>query len=216
MSLLFRCFRCQQVLKTSRSKVGSIVHCVKCGTELIVPEPPPPQDQGPGPRPGSDEATRELVPGPTSERTQRMAPPLVSDLDDIRPEDIRAHFAADPPTRTGPAPSRTEFERLIHPDAPPSRPEPEPRSVPLEPPPTLEVAEPELALPPIVLQPEPIRPEPGVNTAEQLSRTRRRDVSLPRSTVVAWSWLVLLAVAFAFLAGVLAGHFLWVERMTRS
>jgi hypothetical protein len=36
---------------------------------------------------------------------------------------------------------------------------------------------------------------------------------MPRSAVVAWSLFVLLALVLAFVAGLLAGHFVWVARV---
>jgi hypothetical protein len=41
---------------------------------------------------------------------------------------------------------------------------------------------------------------------------RRNDVALPRTVVVLWSFFVILALALAFTAGLLAGHFLWRVR----
>ncbi len=38
---------------------------------------------------------------------------------------------------------------------------------------------------------------------------RRNDVILPRATLQLWSFTMLLALVFAFLTGLLAGHFLW-------
>lgn len=38
-----------------------------------------------------------------------------------------------------------------------------------------------------------------------------RDLLIPRSVVAAWSLLVLAALMFAFLTGLLAGHFIWRE-----
>src|SRR5712672_3502858 len=37
--LKFRCYQCNGLLGVSRSKVGAVVSCPKCGAELIVPEP---------------------------------------------------------------------------------------------------------------------------------------------------------------------------------
>jgi hypothetical protein len=58
-------------------------------------------------------------------------------------------------------------------------------------------------VPPIQIEPESIvasrGPAPG----------RPRDVVLPRSVAATWSLFVLLALALAFLAGLLAGHFVW-------
>ncbi len=38
---------------------------------------------------------------------------------------------------------------------------------------------------------------------------RPSDLVLPRSVVAAWSLFVLLALALAFTAGLLAGHYVW-------
>ena len=32
----FRCYRCNTLLGVTRSKIGSVIACVKCGTELVV------------------------------------------------------------------------------------------------------------------------------------------------------------------------------------
>ena len=224
MTLLFRCFRCQQVLKTSRSKVGSVVHCVKCGVELIVPEPPPPSPSGSGADGGDPESIADAPTREVSIHTRPGGPSpldlrLETDVIDIRPEDIRAQVQADPPTRTGRRPDSEEFERIVRTAPVPVRPEPVPLpETALTPPPVApRVAAPEPAptpaLPPIVVASEPFRAEPTISTPEMTARARRRDVSIPRATVVAWSWLVLLALAFAFLAGLLAGHYLWVDRV---
>jgi hypothetical protein len=49
----------------------------------------------------------------------------------------------------------------------------------------------------------------GDRDVEAYGRVRARDVVLPRSVVLAWSLFVLLALAAAFGAGLLAGHFVW-------
>jgi hypothetical protein len=46
-------------------------------------------------------------------------------------------------------------------------------------------------------------------SARRAVGVRARDLILPRSVVAAWSLFVLLALALAFLAGLLAGHFVW-------
>lgn len=35
----FRCYQCQKLLGVSRSRIGSVVNCPKCGAELLVPDP---------------------------------------------------------------------------------------------------------------------------------------------------------------------------------
>jgi hypothetical protein len=55
----------------------------------------------------------------------------------------------------------------------------------------------------------PIRVEPPSLATERTSLVRTRDIVLPRSVVATWSLLVLLAQALAFVAGLLAGHYVW-------
>ncbi|MBX6316221.1 MAG: hypothetical protein IRY99_25410, partial [Isosphaeraceae bacterium] len=87
--------------------------------------------------------------------------------------------------------------------APPQEPAPAPSLFPdlrVEPQPLRD--EPPLLVP-------PVRAEPPSVAAERGPLIRRGDVVLPRTAVVLWSFFVLLAVVFAFSAGLLAGHFLW-------
>ena len=51
----------------------------------------------------------------------------------------------------------------------------------------------------------------SITTASAKSATGNRDLLIPRSVVAAWSLLVLAALMFAFLTGLLAGHFIWRE-----
>ena len=55
----------------------------------------------------------------------------------------------------------------------------------------------------------PIRVEQPSIIPERTTAVRTRDLILPRSVVATWSLLVLMAQALAFVAGLLAGHFLW-------
>jgi hypothetical protein len=41
---------------------------------------------------------------------------------------------------------------------------------------------------------------------------RRNDVAIPRTAVVLWSFFVVAALAMAFTAGLLLGHFVWKTR----
>ena len=50
----------------------------------------------------------------------------------------------------------------------------------------------------------------GTSNSPKVGATNR-DLLIPRSVVAAWSLLVLAALMFAFLTGLLAGHFIWRE-----
>lgn len=72
------------------------------------------------------------------------------------------------------------------------------------------------AFPLIQAAPEPIRPEPAAARSAPVAVSsrdtpRRNDVVLPRTAVVLWTFMVLVAVIFAFTAGVLLGHFVWLR-----
>lgn len=199
--LKFRCYQCNRLLGVSPSKVGSVVSCPKCGAELVVPPP------------AEENETAEDV---TSVSSPFDPPPgtrdggLSFDLLDIRPEDIRVEPGVEPI----PYP-RSEPE--------PPRPAPEVPIFPREPAP-LPPAPPEPAAAPSVLgraavetrdddreEPiiPPIRLDAPRSAASRTLPVRSRDVVLPRSAVATWSLFVLLAQGLAFLAGLLAGHFLW-------
>ncbi len=191
----FRCVECNQLLGVSPSKVGSVVACPRCAVELIVPEVDDPSEVPRAPEP-------EPIPAIlTSLVLERRDP-----LDELRPEDIRVE-----PGLLDPGRARREprpIERAPAPSPEPPAPEPPPfvltpesmAGPPIEAPPTPD----EAILPPIQTEPVAIR----------LARptTRARDITLPRSVVTAWSLFVLLALALAFAAGLLAGHFLWRVR----
>ncbi|HMB02990.1 MAG TPA: hypothetical protein VKP69_04520 [Isosphaeraceae bacterium] len=55
----------------------------------------------------------------------------------------------------------------------------------------------------------PIRVEPPTRAVERTPTDRSRDLVIPRSAMASWSLFVLLAQALAFVAGLLAGHYLW-------
>jgi hypothetical protein len=55
----------------------------------------------------------------------------------------------------------------------------------------------------------PIRVERPSLVTERTTPLRARDIVLPRSVVASWSLLVLVAQALAFVAGLLAGHYVW-------
>ncbi len=86
----FRCYRCNQLLGVSRTKVGAIVACPKCAAELVVPEPTEPS-------PASVTAGEFAATGSESPQTATQNSGRASGLDvglaldflSIRPEDIR-------------------------------------------------------------------------------------------------------------------------------
>jgi hypothetical protein len=61
---------------------------------------------------------------------------------------------------------------------------------------------------PLSFETEPAIAEPAP-LIERRSSARRDDVILPRTAVVLWSFLALLAVVLAFCTGLFIGHFVW-------
>jgi hypothetical protein len=219
----FRCYRCNTLLGVSRAKIGSVIACVKCGTELVVPDP----DEAPV----SEASVSAAVSTPSglAEPTLENAPardagiPLA--LQDIRPEDIRIEpevpwnpsVPSSAPAEPTIGPLQTEFEAVtgtgtgieIEIEI-----ETEPRSAPAAPDPVFAariVPPPEPSRP--VAEPEPIVPkievEPVRIVRERSRPGRPRDLTIPRSVVAFWSLFVLIAQALGFVAGLLAGHYLW-------
>src|SRR4051794_10817581 len=106
MPIVFRCYQCNQVLKTSRSKAGSVVACPKCKAELLVPEPPAQEPAVPEPAPsesGDESDASAVIRSIVSPQTE---PP--ADFPDIRPEDIRVELREEPlvPRKQAERPSR--------------------------------------------------------------------------------------------------------------
>ena len=211
----FRCFECNQLLGVTRSKAGTVVSCPKCATELIVPEP---EDEVIPPRApeiatSTIEPPRPTAPKPPAE--PGLDSGISSELPDIRPEDIRVRSGvvpvSPPPYTYRPPGSEPE---------PALQATPEPAFEPISPRTVVE----SIVVPPISFaRPEPSVVEatvvPPIQTEERLRPDpirralapppRSRDLVIPRSVVTAWSLFVLLALAMAFLAGLLAGHFVW-------
>jgi len=211
----FRCYRCNQLLGVSRSKVGSIVTCPKCATELIVPEPDETTPSGPPSTPEMTVTTGQPMPAETTPAfLSAMASSVPVELADIRPEDIRVEpgTAWSPPPNSSPEPATT-----LVPESPPSvaPPPTTPENSPQSSSGVAEVPISESLLPPVP-QPlpietdlPPIRLDPPSLVPERVATLRTRDLVLPRSVVASWSLFVLLAQALAFLAGLLAGHYIW-------
>ena len=196
----FRCYRCNKLLGAPRSKAGAVVSCPQCSAELVVPAL---GDEGPAASdPGSTPAN---APGAIDSG-------LPLEFLQIRPEDIRVEPALRayiPPTPE-PLPDREPGpEPEPAPEPPPASPAPPPPPpLPAPPEPAAEsngpLEEDDAAVPPIRFDAPPKRsaPRPAVPA-------RRSDLVIPRSVVASWSLLVLAAVGFAFVAGLLAGHYVW-------
>lgn len=186
----FRCYRCNQLLGVARSKVGMVVSCPKCAADLVVPD----LDEAAATPSSSSTNNADLTSAFLSELASGM--PLA--IPDIRPEDIRVEpglpFESYPPApaEPEPGPSPPAYREPI-----PSPAEPPPSPKPIASEPVFEAAVP------------PIRVEPPRLAFERAPAVRSRDLVLPRSVVAFWSLFVLLAQALAFLAGLLAGHYLW-------
>lgn len=216
----FRCYRCNQLLGVSRAKVGSVVACPKCATDLLVPDPgeAPPASGQPtiGEMPLLDEpAGAETTPASLS----RLDAGLPIEIADIRPEGLRYepdlprnppdHPWPTPPPASAPEASPGDQEQAptlesilpkLHATIPDPAPVPDQAAAPITLPISLEpVARPVAAT---------IKVDPP-SLALERSPVRSRDLILPRSVVASWSLFVLLAQAMAFVAGLLAGHFIW-------
>ena len=177
--LRFRCFQCDKLLGVSPSKAGRVVSCPACKAELIVPEPESESQ--------SSEFTASLIDGGLKPGDETMI-------------GFEAGIAGDSPTSIllGPTPARPMFSK--------------------EPETSIDISLSSLAaLSAIRLEPTVFTPEalPTIATGAVDSirpsepRPRSRDLSLPRAVVVAWSYLVLLAIIAAFGLGLLLGHYVW-------
>jgi hypothetical protein len=205
----FRCYQCNQLLGVARSKAGTVVNCPKCAVGLIVPEPAEPaaaNDSGTTQPPVPEVSNSDAPAGPQRPGTLG----LDELLSEIRVEDIRVEPgvalaqppvaaspeepAAVPEVREAPAPASTAYAVE------------EPASVIMiaTPEPAPAIAPADVVVPPIKLD-----QRRTVVERDRGPGPRPRDVNLPRSVVLAWSLFALLALALAFAAGLLAGHFVW-------
>ncbi|MFO0908222.1 MAG: hypothetical protein U0794_07660 [Isosphaeraceae bacterium] len=229
----FRCGRCKQLIGVARSKAGTVVSCPKCDASLVAPaadEPRPAapatvEEQLPAEATEGDVAS-EPEPGlpfevaPPDERPDDALPleTLAIQIEDIQVEPgVRELYPAQrPPRPYRPAPPRPESELRAAPRPPASRSATTQGAVSAPPTP---IEQPDI--PPDLSQiptPTPQVEVPNLTIETSVSEGRRarlpepsrsRDIVLPRSVVASWSFLVLLAVSFAFVAGLLAGHYLW-------
>jgi hypothetical protein len=219
----FRCYKCNQLLGVSRSKVGTVVACPKCAAELLVPDP----DEAPGSAPAP--AAPSPVPGTTAAflsdleaRLPAERPDLGIDVD-LEPEpepepEPELELQLEPEPEPGPEPMpRIPPTRAPEPLPPLLVPEPEPRPQPQPQPvpvfsPAQEIGAPRNPpRPPAAVESivAAIQVEPPSLISERSPVVRSRDLVLPRSVVASWSLFVLLALILAFLAGLLAGHYVW-------
>ncbi|WP_435006052.1 hypothetical protein P12x_003727 [Tundrisphaera lichenicola] len=179
----FRCYGCEKLLKASPARIGKVVKCPGCGTELIVPSP-------------FDEQT----------------PPELSVEDSIQLEDLGLQIETDrlvdtprtitpPPTIDPNQPDPIAFLAAATSFEEEGPPDPIDETVPVEG--LLEIPDP--AGSPLVS---------GTRTRRRSTLVddptiRRRDVILPRTAAVTWALFAILAIFFAFLAGLIIGHYRW-------
>ncbi len=206
--LKFRCYKCNQLMSVPQTKAGSVIACPKCRADLLIP--------GEASAHGDDPlgtAQPNLAPareGPILGDFTEIASILPAELANLRPEDVRVEAEV--------------FEQLTRPRAP------EPASLETEldlsalgedrPPPFVEsgspaavetyqtpapappVAPTQIVAPPIAIEPPSILPK------NQTPKTIR-EVVLPASVVLAWSFFGLIGILVSFIAGLTVGHFLW-------
>jgi DNA-directed RNA polymerase subunit RPC12/RpoP len=201
----FRCYQCNQLLGVARSKAGTVVNCPKCSAGLIVPDLTEPSEPGPNPEP-----PQELSSGPERQEPQPTGAPGLEDLlAEIRVEDIRV----EPGVATEPVPAAARVEAPAPVPNAHETPAPAASSDRVEEPSVimLPTPDPAPAVAPanVVVPPINFDQRRAVVERDRGPGPRPRDVNLPRSVVLAWSLFVLIALALAFAAGLLAGHFLW-------
>jgi len=208
----FRCHHCQQLLGVSRNRAGGVVACPRCAAELMVPDPDEPGVMTPEPQPP--------FPAP-ADSSEPLDSGIPLDLLNLRPEDIRVEpgsaFAApfrlpeaSPPSpRLAPSPDPVPFPSSV----------PTPVATGPSTTPTPAADGPPAATPLAsgfgvndLMAGTPIDVDTGRRPSPMRTvrpPARPSDLVLPRSVVAAWSLFVLLALALAFAAGLLAGHYVW-------
>jgi hypothetical protein len=203
----FRCYRCDQLLGVSASKVGKTATCIRCHAELQVPAPEdePIEVQAPEPRSEAPEPAQvaskpdpiPAEPAPTlvqsPDPSERLAGDPVGEFD-LGSIEIAPTRLFDPAIRRESPPFRVANEAV------------EPFSADLLIPP------PEKApfIPEDTVAAE-IRIEPPrvVDRSVASRRNRDREVVLSSSVVAAWMFFLLLGLALSFVGGLLVGHYLW-------
>ncbi len=187
--LRFRCMHCGQLLGASRSKAGRWVNCPACETETLVPkrsEEPEPNDQS-SLSPISAESSSNTTPPTTSSPSM----PTVGEMSTVE-------INAIPATMND---VEAISQALIGNKAAPRRAVAAIGELPTE----LETRE--------QLKYEATTSSTKAHNKNTMALattlTRRRDVLMPRTAVIAWSLVALLAIGLAFLSGLLIGHYLW-------
>jgi hypothetical protein len=178
-SFTFRCGECNRLLGVSRSRVGQTIVCPKCGTEQPVPDPDILGDSG---TPSGSIVTPPAAPA------SAVVPPLL---------------AATPPGGTPPVPP------ILATPAPVPVAEPAFAGLQLDPEPlSIRPTEGSRVRPPrrAAEAPAPVGEAPS---AARPAAAAADDVVLPRAAVRFWTLASLVGSVTAFLAGLLAGHFLW-------
>ena len=209
----FRCFRCQKLLGVSKSKAGAVVACPQCSAELIVPDledatPPPASPSFPPPSSQSSSGSRIEpvvvlwdVPPDSDEPSLdsndkfpalQIEPVSVKGTKSERTRSARSSVSTESPV--APAPDFSAIGK-----APPVEERPEPMDVAA-----------------INIPAPSIRELTPAKSALPVSARgpRRDDVIVPRTAMILWSFVVLLALVFAFAAGLLAGRFVWARGLT--
>ena len=215
----FRCDRCGQLLGVSPSRAGRPVKCPKCGTGLTVPVPKAPLSSPQSATPGG-----EITSVPRAGLTEAAGSETKSagffDAIELDPEDLKTLFPFDseesPALSVGAEGGGIESVATSEPSSAASeerdeRHAQEARGTEE----AIEEAEGQgLDVISVILAERPEKSEKvGDREPSEASLVRyraSRDVVMPRIAVVLWSVVVLIAVFLAFVAGLLAGHFLWV------
>lgn len=183
-SFTFRCGECNRLLGISRSRVGTVVSCPKCGRELVVPDP------GDGPAPGG-------APG-------SGAGPSASGSDEA------AAVAAGAGTGAAGFPAlQIEPEPLSLRPKEPARPYRVPDRRPAAPEPASGSEASGTGFVAVQAE-ETLRERPRTAPSPELrAAPRSGDVVMPRTAFLLWSFAMLVALVGAFGAGLLAGHLFW-------
>jgi phage FluMu protein Com len=208
----FRCYKCNQLLGVAPTRAGTVVACPKCAANLRVPEP-------------TEESSASSLPtvvgnGPTSPRPSSQPLEIDELISVIRPEDIRVEpgISLDRSDRLSSPSWPVDPSAPSEPDSPTdllllkiSTTEPPPAPVPASAPPPIPIVPPDEPVPDVALPPIRLDQPKTIIERAPTAAARPRDIVLPRSVVLTWSLFVLLALALAFAAGLLAGHFVWKE-----
>ncbi|ODU00852.1 MAG: hypothetical protein ABS79_02675 [Planctomycetes bacterium SCN 63-9] len=214
----FRCTHCNRLLSAPVGRVGRAIACPKCvqavtvpfvglGAELEegTPEPPSRPNQTAVEAESPSSSGTRGRPGESPELMGEIASTIPSEVLDIQPEDIRAEVPSLGINLSPEDRARFPIEEI--------QPEELPRSVELE---LLDldaefrtVSEPAKEETGAASFP-PIEVEPTTSIAiHDIPVRRSGELILPASVVLAWSLFVLFAQAFAFIAGLLIGHYYW-------